>query len=250
MVLNPGKCYYMTFSFNTTKNEFVLEDGTIVPSAEEHVVLRIPIDSRLTFYSHLKQLCKKVSNKPNALTRIAPYLSYNQRRLIYNSFFTGQLNYCLLIWTSCSEQSSHLTDKLQERALRVTYNGYNSSFSELLEMSNKSTIHAKKIKVLMTEIYKFLNDLSPSIMNDTFQKQENYYFLRNPRSPVSKRKFTTTYGINTISFRGPQIWQDLPQDIKNSDSLNLFKSNIKRYVTLTCHCKLCKSFIPCVGYID
>ena len=58
-------------------------------------------------------------------------------------------------------------------------------------------------------------------MNDIFQKQENYYSLRNPRSLVSKRKFRTTYGIDTISFRGQHIWQDLPQDIKNSDSLNL-----------------------------
>ena len=54
MVLNPGKCYYMIFGLNTTKNEFALEDGTIVPSAEEHVVLGITIESRLTFYSHLK----------------------------------------------------------------------------------------------------------------------------------------------------------------------------------------------------
>ena len=131
MALNPGKRYYMIFGLNTTKNEFVLEDSIIVPSAEEHVVLGITTDSRLTFYSHLKELWKKVTNKLNALTRIAPYLSYNQRRLIYNSFFTGQLNYCLLIWTFCSAQSSHLTNKLQERALRVTYNRYNSSFSEL-----------------------------------------------------------------------------------------------------------------------
>ena len=117
-------------------------------------------------------------------------------------------------------------------------------------MSNESTIHKTNTKVLMTEIYKFLNDLSPPIMNDLFQKQENYYSLRNPTSLVSKPKFTTTYSIDTISFGGPQIWQDLPQDVKNSDSLNLFKSNIKRYGTLTCHCKLCKSLIPCVGYID
>ena len=33
MVLNPGKCYYITFGSNTTKNEFVFEDGTVVPSA-------------------------------------------------------------------------------------------------------------------------------------------------------------------------------------------------------------------------
>ena len=116
-------------------------------------------------------------------------------------------------------------------------------------MSNESTIHLKNINVLMTEIYNFLNDLSLPTMNDIFQKQENYYSLRNPSSLASKRKYTTAYGIDTIFFRGPQIWQDLPQEIRNYDSLNLFKSNIKRYGTLTCHCKLCKSFIPCVGYI-
>ena len=49
--------------------------------------------------------------------------------------------------------------QLQEQALRVTYNDYDSSFSELVEMSNKSTIHIKNKKVLMTEIYKYLNDL-------------------------------------------------------------------------------------------
>ena len=53
MGLNPGKCYYVTFGSNTTKNGFAL-DGTIVPSAEEHVELRVKIDSGLTLYSHLK----------------------------------------------------------------------------------------------------------------------------------------------------------------------------------------------------
>ena len=79
MVLNPGECYYMTFGLNTTNSKFVLEDGTIVPSAEMLFLLGITVDSRLTFYCHLKQLRKRVANKLNALTRIASYLSYNQR---------------------------------------------------------------------------------------------------------------------------------------------------------------------------
>ena len=45
MAFNHSKCYYMTFGLNTTKNEFVLEDGKIVPSVEEHVLLGITIDS-------------------------------------------------------------------------------------------------------------------------------------------------------------------------------------------------------------
>ena len=112
----------MTFGSNTTKNEFVIEYGTIVPFAEKQVVLIIITDSCVTFYSQLKQLrrlCKKVATKLNALTIIKPYLCHNQRRLVYSSFFTGQLKYCPLIWTFCSRQSNHLINKVQERALRI-----------------------------------------------------------------------------------------------------------------------------------
>ena len=227
----------MTFGSKTTRSEFAFQDGTTVPSAKEHVLLKITINSRLAFYSHLKQLCEKVANKLSVLKSIAPYSNHNQRRLIYSSSFIGQFSYCPLIWTFPSSQSNHLTYKLQELALRIIYNDYDSNFSQLIEMS-------------MTEIYNFSNDLSYSVMNDTFQKQENSYSLGNPASLVSKRKFTTTYGIDTISFREPQIWQDCPRDIKNSCSLKLFKSNFKRCETLTCHCKICKTLVPCMDYID
>ena len=38
-------------------------------------------------------------------------------------------------------------------------------------MSNESKTHIKNIKLVMTEIYNFLNDISPLIMNEIFQKQ-------------------------------------------------------------------------------
>ena len=97
MVLNPGKCYYMTFVLNTTKNEFVLEDGIIVSSTEEHVVLGITIDSRLAIYSNLEQLCKEVTNKLNTLAESASYIRHTQRGLNYSSFLIVQLSYCPLI---------------------------------------------------------------------------------------------------------------------------------------------------------
>lgn len=52
--------------------------------------------------------------------------------------------------------------------------------------SDESKIHIKNIRILMVEICQHLKDLSPPIMNDIFQKQENYYSLRNVRSLVSK----------------------------------------------------------------
>ena len=57
----------------------------------------------------------------------------------------------------------------------------------------------------MTEIYRFLNDLLPPIVNNIFKKQGNCYYLRNPMFPVSKRKFTITYGIDTTFLKTLKI---------------------------------------------
>ena len=50
-------------------------------------------------------------------------------------------------------------------------------------MSNESTIHIKNIKVLMTKIYKFLNDLSSSIMNDKGKKTITLKEIQGPQFP-------------------------------------------------------------------
>ena len=167
----------------------------------------VTIDNSLTFYKHLKNLYKKIANKLNTLTRIAPYLNHNQIRPIYNSFFKGQLSYCPLILTF---------NKLQERALRIAYNDFNSGFSELLEMANESTIHIRNLKFLLTEVYKFLNGFSPSIMNELFRANDCSYDLRNPRTLTSKHKSNIKYDVNTIVCKGPQIWQNIPLETRNN----------------------------------
>ena len=228
----------------------ILEDSNEIPSADKYVILGVTIDNRLTFYNHLKNFCKKIANKLNALTRIGPYLTHNQIRLIYNSFFKGQLRYCPLIWIFFSRRSNHLVNKLQERALRIASNDFNSSFSELLEMANESTKHARNLKFLLNEVHKFLNGLSPPIMKEMFQTNDCPYDLRNPRILASKHKSTIKYGINTIAFRGSQIWQNIPSEIRNSESLSLFKSNIKQIQSLPYRCKICRLFIANLAYID
>ena len=52
------------------------------------------------------------------------------------------------------------------------------------------------------------------------------------------------------SIKGPQIWQNIPLEIRNSELLSLFKSNIKQIQSLLCRCKICRSFIANLVYID
>ena len=65
-----------------------------------------------------------------------------------------------------------------ERALRIVYGDHNSSNSELLITKNEPTFHQQNISVLMKEIYKFENDLSPPLIDDMFQVCKINYNLR------------------------------------------------------------------------
>ena len=72
-----------------------------------------------------------------------------RKQFPHNSFSQGRLSYFPLSWTSCSRRSNNLSNKLLERALRMVYNDYGSSFNKLLEMVHENAIHIKNIHILI-----------------------------------------------------------------------------------------------------
>ena len=48
-------------------------------------------------------------------------------------------------------------NRLHERALRIAYKDYASSFESLLEKDRSVTIHQKNVQLLMTEMFKTIN---------------------------------------------------------------------------------------------
>ena len=86
-------------------------------------------------------------------------------------------------------------------------------------------------------------------MNEVFQLTDPAYILRNNSEFRSKNAKTVTYGTEPVSFLGPKIWNLVPQEIKASESLNSFKSKIKTWSTTACPCRLCKVYVPQVGFI-
>ena len=95
------------------------------------------------------------------------------------AFITSQFQYCPLIWMFHGRQLNKKINKIQERALRITYKDDESTYNELLEKDCAVTIHTKNLQLLMTEMYKTRNDLNPSFMQEIFCENESHYDLRN-----------------------------------------------------------------------
>ena len=77
-----------------------------------------------------------------------------------------------LIFMSHSRTLNNKINRLDEKALGILYSDFKATFDELLEKDCSLGINHRNIQTLAIEIFKFLNGLSPSIMNEQKQQQE------------------------------------------------------------------------------
>ena len=67
-----------------------------------------------------------------------------------------------------SRKLNERINHIHEKALRIVYKNFNSSFQELLIENDSLNIHHRGLQKLVTEIFKIKNGLSPELMNDVF----------------------------------------------------------------------------------
>ena len=56
-------------------------------------------------------------------------------------------------------------------------------------------------------------------------------------------------GLETISYRVQQLWNLVPTEIIDTQSLSTFKKKIKSWHCDNCPCRLCKTYIANVGFV-
>ena len=133
---------------------------------------------------------------------------------------------------------------------------YKDDFQNLLRSSGDISIHQRCINSLLTEVYKYIHGLSPEIMNEVFSIRTNIY---NTISIIYKiynqfNVFETyiptsnRYGLNSIPYKANQLWNLLLENLKSSQSLTLFKNEIKLWECFNCPCNICMSYVPNLGY--
>ena len=57
------------------------------------------------------------------------------------------------------------------------------------------------------------------------------------------------HGSESISFLGPKIWNILPDRLKNVNSIEAFKMQIKKWKPENCPCRFCKVYVQNVGFV-
>ena len=242
MIANPSKFHALLIKKDqtTTSGERISIQGKTIKSEDSVKLLGIQLDYKLNFDPHISALCKKAATQLNVLKRLRAYIGFDARKVLVQSFVYSNFNYCPLVWHFCSAKSMHKIEKVQERALRFLHNDHASSYNDLLLKSQRCTMHVHRLRAISIEIFKTLNGLNPSFMKDIFQVRSSNYSSRNPNNLAHYRPNQVTFGIHSLKFLGPQIWNCLPNELKSAESLNTFKRLIAQWDGPMCNCNACR----------
>ena len=168
---------------------------------------------------------------------------------LMRAFVLPHFSYCPLVWMFYDRTLNHRINHIHKRALRIAYKDYENDFGFLLEQSKSVPIHVRNLQLLMTEIYKTKCGLNPPFMKEIFMQRNIGYSLRHGDDAQLPKVRTTSFGVESIAYLGNKLWQILPQEIKQLNSLPIFKKQIRCWNGEKCNCRLCKVYIPKVGFL-
>jgi len=246
MKLNQIKCHFLIAG--STEQLWTKVGEQVIWESSQEKLLGMHIDKELKFNYHLLDICKKARAKVTALARLAKLVPFEKKRILMNSFVESQFSYCPLVWMFCSRVLDKKINHIHERALRIVYMDYSSTFADLLKRDGSVTIHQHNIQLVAIEMFKVKNNLCPEIMKSLFRFNTNQKLKKAFFGPNVKTEYR---GKQSLRYFGPIVWDYmLPKDLKAITSIEKFKTEVKKWVPENCPCRLCKTYISQIGFIN
>ena len=240
LVVNPKKFQMMFLGCPSVDIQIKINNDITLHALDTVKLLGVTIDNKLSFKTHVANLCQKATQSIRSFNRIRRYLNVDQCLLLLNSYILSAFSYAPILWMFGSKSSSKAINDIHKRALRIVYGTSNGTLHDLLKTNNLVRIHELHLRQLLCEIFKIMNMLNPPVTRDLFKVKDVTYTLRINNLVIVPKVKTTSFGTNTFRFRGSLLWNSLPDNLKLAESVNQFKVSLKNCeLTRFCTCNQC-----------
>ena len=118
---------------STNINTKIYVSSFDIQNIHSQKLLGVKIGRNLNCHDYVFNQCKKTSAKISATARVFPFMLLNQKKQIMKANLMSQFGYCPLGWINNNRALNNRINSLHERALRLVYKDFNSSFQQLSE---------------------------------------------------------------------------------------------------------------------
>lgn len=194
------------------------------------------LNAQLNMSDQINYVCKSAFFYLHNIRRIKQYLSTDSLVKVIHAFVTSRLDYCNSLYYGITKEQISKLQRVQNAAARLVMNVPKfSHITPALYSLHWLPIHARiEFKILLMT-FKVLHGLSPPYLADLIVvKPKSAYGLRSNNNGLlllqPSFKVLPTLGGRAFTVAAPTLWNNLPSNIRNLDSIETFKKHLKTHL--------------------
>ncbi|XP_075329020.1 uncharacterized protein LOC142388045 [Odontesthes bonariensis] len=237
LLLNSDKTEVVIFGperFREKLSSYIVTlDGISLASSSTVRNLGVIFDQNLSFDSHIKQVSRTAFFHLHNIVKIRNILSQSDAEKLIHAFVTSRLDYCNSLLLSCPTYSLKSLQLIQNAAARVLMrtnrrDHISPALASLHWLPVKFRI---EFKILLLT-YKALNDRAPSYLKDLIVRYFPNRALRSQTAGLLEvpRVSKSRMGGRAFSYQAPLLWNKLPVNVREADTLSTFKTRLKTFL--------------------
>ena len=190
------------------------------------------IDENLSWNVHIESIAKKIVSGLGALKRCRRFVPQSTLHSVFSALIQPHFDYCSVVWGHCNKTLSDKLQKLQNRAARIlTFSSYDTNAGLLFERLGWKGLECQRQIQEAIMVYKSLNGLVPTYLQSIFTDRNNItqYELRDTVGKLAVPLPRTNYLKNSFSYQGAVLWNSLPHDLRQAQTLNGFRIGCRHH---------------------
>ena len=229
MEFNVDKCKVLNMGDNNVCSSYKLNNIDIGSSPCEK-------DLGVLVSTSLKprQNCIAVRNKANRILGfISRSVSNRTGKVIlklYLALVRPHLDYAVQFWSPYYRMDIESLERVQRKMTKMIHDIRNLSYEDRLKKLNLHSLERRRVRGDMIEVYKWFKGINKGDINKVL-RIHNENRTRSNGFKLEKFRFKKDIGKNWFGNRVVNMWNRLPNDIINANTLDTFKNRLDIYMT-------------------
>jgi Reverse transcriptase (RNA-dependent DNA polymerase) len=228
LILNETKTTFIHFiSAKKEKNTVQIEELTNkhtnskIQNSTSTQFLGLGIDSKLTWKPHIENLTNKLNSACFAIRQIRNISNIKTAKIVYNSYFKSHLSYGITLWGT--SPLSQQIFKIQKRAIRTIVKANPRTSCKPI------FTHLKILSLYSLYIYEAALLIRKKIHTMRTRNHTHQHMTRR-NNELEQNYCNTKKGQLNSEYIKIQIYNKLPENIKTSNSTNIFKKRLTDFL--------------------
>jgi len=222
--INSNKCEIMRIGSSKLRYSYEL-DGVQIPAKSFGRDLGIWVNDNMKFRKHYEIITRNAHFKCKQFRRA--FSSHDTKLLvsIYKTYILPTLEYGSPIWSPVYKCDIDLIENVKRKFTKFLPDMFNKPYDNRLQCLNLSTLEERRIHIDLIFMFKVIKGIVDIDLN--------YYFTFNTMN-TRGHQFKLNVNISHVNCHKHHFcnriikpWNELPEEIVNSDNVDIFKGHIK-----------------------